>query len=112
MNEAKDCIRRVINLAARIAWEFASALPRLGCSTFGGLQSVGTWPPFAHLWERRPGSPSPENDTYAQAMRAHLGLDTKLGRREEAAAGSRRATAAEADAADADSEPLAIASGG
>ena len=64
-----------------------------GCSSFGGLHSVGTWPPFAHLWERGPGSPSPENDTYAQAMRPTLGLDTKLAdarKRKACACGRRR----------------------
>jgi Protein of unknown function (DUF1571) len=47
----------------------------MGCAGFGGLHSVGTWPPFAHMWERGPGSPAPENDTYAQVMRPTLGLE-------------------------------------
>jgi Protein of unknown function (DUF1571) len=77
MNEAKDCNRRLAaRLVACLGLTFCTL--EAGCSTFGGLHSVGTWPPFAHLWERGPGSPSPENDTYAQAMRPQLGLDTKL----------------------------------
>ena len=76
MKDAKDCIRR------RSTWLLAclglclSSL-EMGCTGFGGLHSVGTWPPFAHMWERGPGSPSPENDTYAQVMRPTLGLDAK-----------------------------------
>jgi hypothetical protein len=108
MNEAKDCIR------PRSTWLLASlgiclCSMQVGCSSFGGLQSVGTWPPFAHLWERGPGSPSPENDTYAQAMRAHLGLDTKV-----ADAKKRRPAQGEEDrspeAAERDSGSVAIAS--
>jgi hypothetical protein len=74
MKDAKDCIGR------RSTWLLAclglclSAL-EMGCAGFGGLQSVGTWPPFAHMWERPAGSPAPENDTYAQVMRPTLGLD-------------------------------------
>ncbi len=76
MNEAKDCVRPLS------AWLLAClglcvCCAELGCSGLGGLHSVGTWPPFSHYWDRGPGSPSPENDTYAQTMRAHLGLNGK-----------------------------------
>ncbi len=76
MNEAKDCYRRVTNsLLACLGLSVCCLLT--GCSGFGGLQSVGAWPPLAHLWERQPPSPSPENDYYAQVMRPGLGLDAK-----------------------------------
>ena len=86
MNYAKDCTR------PGRAWLLACLAICLcplefGCAGFGGLQSVGTWPPFAHMWERGPGSPSPENDTYAQAMRPHLGLDPKPAETAKADAG-------------------------
>jgi Protein of unknown function (DUF1571) len=77
MNEAKDCNRRVTNrLPAFLGFCFCSALA--GCSGFGGLQSVGAWPPLAHLWERPPASPAPENDGYAQAMRPNVEMNLKL----------------------------------
>jgi hypothetical protein len=77
MKDARDCNRRLTTrLLACLGIGFCAF--EAGCSSFGGLHSVGTWPPFAHLWERPPGSPSPENDTYAQTMRPQLGLDTKL----------------------------------
>jgi Protein of unknown function (DUF1571) len=74
MKDAKDCIR------PRSTWLLAClglclSFLEMGCTGFGGLHSVGTWPPFAHLWARGPGSPSPENDSYAQVMRPTLGLD-------------------------------------
>ena len=77
MRDAKDCNRRfAARLLACLGMSFCGF--EAGCSSFSGLHSVGTWPPFAHMWERGPGSPSPENDTYAQTMRPQLGLDTKL----------------------------------
>ena len=76
MNEAKDCVRSVSRwLIACVALCFCCV--ELGCSSLSGFHSIGTWPPFAHWWDRGPGSPAPENDSYAQMMRAHLGLDAK-----------------------------------
>ena len=100
MNRAKDCTR------PGKAWLLACLAICLcpfefGCAGFGGLQSVGTWPPFAHMWERGPGSPSPENDTYAQAMRPTLGLDPQAGQDKKPA---------KADAPAADSRTRATAS--
>ena len=77
MNEAKDCKRRATNRLL-VCLGFCACSLLTGCSGFGGLQSVGAWPPLAHLWERQPPSPSPENDSYAQVMRPTLGLNTKL----------------------------------
>jgi hypothetical protein len=110
MNEAKDCNGRVTNrLLVCLGLYACCALA--GCSSIGGLQSVGTWPPFAHLWERDPGpgSPAPENDFYAQAMRPNVDLNRKL-----ADAGKQKAShAPEQDAtpdgARPDSPPTALA---
>jgi Protein of unknown function (DUF1571) len=86
MKDAKDCIR------CRSTWLLAclglclSSL-EMGCAGLSGLHSVGTWPPFAHMWERGPGSPAPENDTYAQVMRPSLGLNAKSAADETSGAG-------------------------
>ena len=120
MKLAKDCNRRLTaRLLACLGIGFCSF--EAGCSSFGGLHSVGTWPPFAHLWEREPGSPSPENDTYAQTMRPTLGLDTNLAdaRKRKAAsaddgasgAGERDSGEAIARAEDAESAPKQAAKG-
>ena len=74
MKDAKDCIRPRLKWLLVCLGLCLSSI-EIGCTRFGGLHSVGTWPPFAHMWERGPGSPSPENDSYAQAMRPTLGLD-------------------------------------
>jgi hypothetical protein len=44
-----------------------------GCSTVSGLRSIGIgWPSWRGMWDRSgPGSPLPENDSYAQAMHAN-----------------------------------------
>lgn len=77
MKNAKDCIRpRSTRLLASLG--LCLSFLEMGCTGFGGLHSVGTWPPFAHIWARGPGSPSPENDSYAQVMRPTLGLDADV----------------------------------
>jgi Protein of unknown function (DUF1571) len=108
MNDAKDCNRRLTNrLLICLVFCFCCALA--GCSGIGGLQSVGAWPPLAHLWERPPASPAPENDTYAQAMRPNVEMNLKLAAAEKQKA-ARTQDDALKDPAGPDSPSLAIAS--
>ena len=83
MKDAKDCIRP-LSLAAGVPGNLPLLRRRLGCSSFGGLQSVGTWPPFAHLWERPAGIACSRERHLRAGDAAELGLDAKAGRREEA----------------------------
>jgi hypothetical protein len=70
MNQAKDCGRpRTRWLVLSIVICAGSLQP--GCTTISGLRSIGPGPTFLAFWNRSgPGSPTPENDTYAQAMHA------------------------------------------
>src|SRR3984885_7163361 len=70
MNTARDCVRSLS------PWMVAClglglCLVDAGCSGISGLRSVGTErPSLLSFWDRQgPGSPTPENDAYAQAMR-------------------------------------------
>ena len=71
MNQSKDGGRSrsrwLVLGTALCAGSFAT-----GCTTLTGLRSIGPGPTFLSLWHRPtgPGSPTPENDTYAQAMNA------------------------------------------
>jgi hypothetical protein len=71
MFTAKDCTR---SLSPRVVTYLGMLLCFLevGCSGISGLRSVGTErPSFLGLWDRSgPGSPTPENDAYAQNMRS------------------------------------------
>jgi hypothetical protein len=70
MNQAKDGARlrtRWLVLCAA----FCACSLETGCSTLSGLRSIGPGPSFLAMWNRTgPGSPTPENDSYAQAMNA------------------------------------------
>ena len=70
MNTARDQVRSLS------PWMMAClglglCLVDAGCSTISGLRSVGTErPSLLSFWDRqRAGSPTPDNDAYAQAMR-------------------------------------------
>jgi hypothetical protein len=70
MNTARDCVRSLS------PWMVAClglglCLVDAGCSGISGLRSVGTErPSLLSFWDHQgPGSPTPDNDAYAQAMR-------------------------------------------
>lgn len=70
MNTARDRVRSLS------PWMMAClglglCLVDAGCSGISGLRSVGTErPSLLSFWDRQgPGSPTPDNDAYAQAMR-------------------------------------------
>ena len=59
-----------------------------GCSGISGLRSVGTErPSLLSFWDRQgPGSPTPENDAYAQAMRPSRASDGAIAKRSDSPA--------------------------
>jgi Protein of unknown function (DUF1571) len=70
MNTARDHVR---SLSPRMVacLGLSLCLVDAGCSGISGLRSVGTErPSLLSFWDRQgPGSPTPENDAYAKAMR-------------------------------------------
>jgi hypothetical protein len=69
MTEVKGCARpRSLWTATFLAMGVIVLGP--GCSGIGGLRSIAPeWPSLRGIWDRSgPGSPLPENDTYAQGM--------------------------------------------
>ncbi len=71
MSHAKDGGRRRTRRLA--VWLAVCAFSlETGCTTLSGLRSIGPGPSLLGFWNRTtgPGSPTPENDSYAQAMHA------------------------------------------
>jgi hypothetical protein len=86
MIEAKDCLRPLSScLAACLAMSLIVLGP--GCANMGGLRSIGTgWPSLHGFWDRSgPGSPLPENDTYAQGMHGNTPAVARNGAEKPAA---------------------------
>ena len=87
MNTARDCMHSLS------PWMVAClglglCLVDAGCSGISGLRSVGTErPSLLSFWDRQgPGSPTPENDSYAQAMRPSRARAEAIAKRDDAAA--------------------------
>jgi hypothetical protein len=91
MFKARDCTRWLLRRAA--AWlGLGLCLVDLGCSGMSGFRSVGTdRPSFLGLWDRpAPGSPTADNDLYAQNMRSRV--PPELLAKYSGKTGTRRAT--------------------
>jgi len=70
MNQAKDCGRPRTRWLA-LCMALCAGSFETGCTTLSGLRSIGTGPSLLGFWNRSgPGSPTPENDSYVQAMNA------------------------------------------
>ncbi len=55
-----------------------------GCSSISGLRSIGTErPSLLGLWDRPAGSPTPDNDSYVQSMRAGQARAANLAKRKD-----------------------------
>ena len=70
MRTAKDCLRG--HLPSMVTClGLGLSLLATGCSSLSGFRSVGAErPSFMNFWERPAASPTPENDSYVQSMRA------------------------------------------
>jgi hypothetical protein len=56
-----------------------------GCSSLSGFRSVGAErPSILNFWERPAGTPTPENDSYVQSMRAGQARATEIARQDDA----------------------------
>jgi Protein of unknown function (DUF1571) len=87
MNTARDHLRSLS------PWMMAClglglCLVDAGCSGISGLRSVGTErPSLLSFWDhQRPGSPTPENDAYVQAMRPSRARAEAIAKQNDAAA--------------------------
>jgi Protein of unknown function (DUF1571) len=70
MIKAKDCLRWLVPSMVTCLGLGLSMLAA-GCSSLSGLRSVGAErPSLLNFWERPAGTPTPENDSYVQSMRA------------------------------------------
>ena len=70
MIKAKDYLRRLVPSMVTCLG-LGLCMLGAGCSSLSGFRSVGAErPSLLNFWDRPAGTPTPENDSYVQSMRA------------------------------------------